>query len=65
MKNFSLAHPKNFEVLKKLQYGGWGGTWAVVLVIFLLLIIAGYWFNGNRGFGQYCGRCCNCQCGGC
>ena len=46
-------------------YGGWGSTWAVIVVIFLLLIIAGYWFNGNRGFGQCFCRCCNCQCGGC
>lgn len=45
--------------------GGWGNTWAVILVIFLLLIIVGVWLNGNngcRGFGH--NGCC-CSCGGC
>lgn len=45
--------------------GGWGNAWAVILVIFLLLIIVGFWVNGN-GYGGFGGsRCCGCNCGGC
>lgn len=46
-------------------YGGWGNTWAVILVIFLLLIIVGCWINGNGFGGYFNNRCCGCQCGGC
>ncbi len=46
--------PQAYYPVNSYNNGGWGSAWAIIIVVFLLLIIVGAFWAKPNGYGQ-CG----------
>lgn len=51
---YQTVAPQAYYPVNSYNNGGWGSAWAIIIVVFLLLIIVGAFWSKPNGYGQ-CG----------